>query len=155
VAEAQAAAMMAEEFALTRGVDAVVAVTETEAALLQEGQAAPFVVLSHPVRPRCEPKFGERSGFLFVSELLERESPNYDGLRWFVREVWPGIRRDLGEASLTVVGAVCAEHDDLAGSWVRLLGPQRGLIPFYDATRVFVAPARFAAGGPGESAGGG
>ena len=148
VAEAQAAEMMAEEFALTRGVDAVVAVTETEAAPLREGQAPPVMVLLHPVRPRCGPNFGERSGFLFVGRMPESESLNITGCgdsSWKCCPEFGGFRES---ALLTVVGGICDGHDDLAGPGAQLLGPQHQLIPVYHASRMFVAPARFAAGVP-------
>lgn len=148
LAPAEQAAMLAEELALVDGADAVLAVTPAEAATLRAGQAAPVTVLSHPVSPRDGPGFSARSGFLFIGRLLEKEAPNYDGLRWFIATAWPGIRAALGDVPLTVVGALHADPADLEAPGVRLLGPQAALHPFYDAARVFVAPARFAAGVP-------
>lgn len=145
---ADEAAMLARELALTQGVDAVAAVTPGEAAIFRTGQPAPVTVLSHPVQPRTGPDFAARSGFLFVGRLLEKEAPNYDGLHWFIQSVWPAMRAALGDAQLTVVGALHADPAELCGPGVRLFGPVNDLKPAFDAARVFIAPARFAAGVP-------
>jgi hypothetical protein len=147
--EADAEALVAEELRLTEGVDAVLAVTEAEAAVLARGQPAPVHVASHPLDVQAGTAgFAARRGFLFVGRLLEVRSPNYDGLSWFIRDVWPQIRAARPEATLTVVGAVTAESAALQADGVMLLGPVADLAPHYAAARVFVAPVRYAAGVP-------
>ncbi|MBC7801949.1 MAG: glycosyltransferase, partial [Gemmatimonadaceae bacterium] len=141
------AALLQDELSLLTGVDAVVAVTEHEAAVFRS-HGAPVTVLSHPMRPRAGPGFAERRGFLFVGRLLEPGSPNHDGLCWFIQAVWPAIRAALPDAALAIVGAVRADTSDLSGPGITVVGPVSDLDPFYDAARVFVAPARFAAGIP-------
>jgi glycosyltransferase involved in cell wall biosynthesis len=80
------------------------------------------------------------------------DHPNYDGLAWFIEEVLPLIERSLQwETRLTVAGYIAPgvsldrfkDHPR-----VTLRGPVSDLVPLYDANRVFVAPARFAAGIP-------
>jgi len=142
------AALLVEELRLTAGVDAVIAVTPAEAAVFRAGQTAPVHVVSHPVHPRPGPPFAARGGFLFVGRLNEQESPNWDGLRWFIQAAWPRIRTALPDAVLDVVGGLHADTADLQAPGVRLLGPLPQLGPAYDRARVFVAPTRFAAGVP-------
>ena len=44
---------------------------------------------------------------LFVGAIHEADSPNYDGLLWFIREVLPMVEESLGwETRLTVVGYI-------------------------------------------------
>ena len=142
------AALLAEEIGLTAGVDAVIAVTPAEAAVFRAGQAAPVHVVSHPVHPRPGPPFAARRGFLFVGRLNEQDAPNWDGLRWFIRDAWPRIRSALPDVFLNVVGGLHADTADLQAPGVRLLGPLAELGPAYDSARVFVAPTRYAAGVP-------
>ncbi len=146
---AEAEALVADELRLTDSVDAVMAVTAAEAAVFAGGQTAPVHVVSHPLDVAVGVAgFAARNGFLFVGRLLEVQSPNYDGLAWFVRSVWPRVRAALPDATLTVIGAVVAEPAALQADGVTLLGPVADLSPHYAAARVFVAPTRFAAGIP-------
>src|SRR5262249_51574130 len=106
-------------------------------------------VLSHSVKlADVTPHFSERVGFLFVGRLLERESPNWLGIQWFVRECWPVIRAYRADAVLSVVGHLHHDHADLEAPGVSLLGPATDLRPHYDSARVFISPVRFGAGIP-------
>lgn len=61
--------------------------------------------------------------------------PNLDGLQWFVREIWPQIRRIVPDARLDIAGAAGPEVQRLAGEpGVRLCG-------FVESIRSFVADA--------------
>jgi glycosyltransferase involved in cell wall biosynthesis len=85
---------------------------------------------------------------LFIGRLLEQEAPNFQGLAWFVKEVWPKVRARLPDAELSVVGHVREQRDELISAGINIAGPVDDLTPFYNAARVFVAPIRFAAGVP-------
>ena len=150
VDRAAADALTAGELALCDGSDAVITVTPLEQSVFSAGQGAPVHVLSLPVAAyvHATPVFERRRGFLFVGRLLEKDAPNYDGLRWFVAEVWPRIRARLPDAELQVAGMLAEPHDELEAPGVRLLGPVADLAPLYDSARVFLAPTRFAAGVP-------
>jgi O-antigen biosynthesis protein len=146
---AEAEALIGAEIALADGADAIVCVTESEADAFRARQSAPVYVLSHSVELiGVTPSFRERAGFLFIGRLLEREAPNWLGLRWFVHECWPAIRAVQPNAVLSVVGHLHPDYADLEAPGVRLLGPAADLRPHYDAARVFVAPIQFGAGIP-------
>lgn len=146
---ADANAVITQEIKLTADVDAVVTVSAPEAQLLRERQAAPVHVLSHPTRTRWDaPGWEGRAGFLFIGRLLEKTAPNYQGLAWFLRSVWPEIRTAVDGVTLLVVGAVHPEPTELVSPGVQLLGQVEDLRPLYDRARVFVSPIRFAAGVP-------
>ena len=86
---------------------------------------------------------------MFVG-ALHPDTPNEDGLLWFVEQVAPRLRALLPEPpTLDVVGECRSERiAALASADIRLLGPQADLRPCYDRARVFIAPVRFAGGVP-------
>lgn len=131
----------------------VVAVSEAEAALIRPHHLGPIAVLGHALAAAPTPRpFAERSGMLFVGAIHGMDHPNYDGLAWFIDEVLPIIERTLRwETRLTVVGYLGpgVTLDRFSGHpRVTLRGEVSNLTPVYDAARLFVAPARFAAGIP-------
>jgi GT2 family glycosyltransferase/SAM-dependent methyltransferase len=138
-----------DEVALAKGADAVICVNDVEASVFRSRLNVPVHVISHPADPVSDrPGFSERSGFLFVGRLLEKDTPNWQGLAWFVRECWPLIRAKLPKATLSVAGHLHSDHAELQGPGISLLGPIEELAPLYDSARVFVSPVRYAAGVP-------
>ena len=148
----KADAMIADEIRRSAaGTHAVTCVSHEDHALFRRflPPGIPAHRVGHAVAvARGTPPYAARRGFLFVGRLLEPSAPNWQGLAWFIREVWPEIRRTLPDAEMTVVGRLHPAHDELAAPGVRLLGPVNDLQPIYDGARVFVAPVRFAAGIP-------
>lgn len=109
-------------------------------------------ILSHGIAVRRDtPGLGKRRGLLFVG-ALHPDTPNEDGLLWFIDEVMPLLRLRMPTAPVLSVVGVCTSHKiaAAAGSDIRILGPQDLLEPHYDAARVFVAPVRFAGGVPAK-----
>ncbi|MDQ0025360.1 GT2 family glycosyltransferase/SAM-dependent methyltransferase/glycosyltransferase involved in cell wall biosynthesis/predicted nucleic acid-binding Zn-ribbon protein [Variovorax paradoxus] len=138
-----------EEIAVAHCSDAVICVNEQEAAHFRANLDVPVAVLSHAVQPASlAAPFEWRNGFAFVGRLLEENAPNWIGLSWFIREVWPLIRQQLPEATLEVAGHVKAEHQELIADGVRILGAVDDLSTVLDEARVFIAPIHFAAGIP-------
>ena len=85
-------------------------------------------------------------GVLYVGGL--HWPPNADAVSYFVREIWPLIRRETPGATLTVVG-----RDDVpAGEalrkteGVRLTGRVEDVEPYFAQARVFVVPLRSGGG---------
>lgn len=135
------------EAGLTAGVDAITCVTEAEAEFFRQRSRATVHVVNHPVVATADsPGFIERTGFIFVGRLLEHAAPNWQGLSWFVRECWPLIRATLPNATLAVAGHLNPDHAVFEVPGIRLLGAVSDLAPYYDASRVFIAPIQFAAG---------
>lgn len=131
----------------------VVAVTEAEAAVIRPWHQGPMTVVGHTVTPTPTPRsFEERAGILFVGAIHGMDHPNWDGLAWFIDDVLPLIERSLRwETRLTVAGYIApgVTLDRFKGhARVTLRGAVADLGPLYDAHRVFIAPARFAAGIP-------
>jgi GT2 family glycosyltransferase len=135
-----------DEISLAEGADGIVCVTEAEAKAFRNRHLAPVYILGYSTEPRFDaPGFEGRHGFLFV---LEQQAPNWRGLKWFVREVWPLIRSKLPDATMIVAGHLHPNYSELETCGVRLVGPVADLHSLYNAARVFVAPIQFAAGVP-------
>ncbi len=144
-----AQARIAAEVALSRDATDVLVVSGIDAEHFRAAGARTHV-LPHAAAVRREaPGPGERRGLLFVG-AIHPGTPNEDGLAWLAEHVLPRLHGLAPEArTLTVVGACSsARVAALADRGVRLLGAQATLEPFFDAARVFVAPARFAGGVP-------
>lgn len=146
---AQAKERLDAELALAQGVDHVVVVSERDARpfRLQDHQVT---ILSHamPVR-RSVPHPRRRAGLLFIG-ALHPNTPNEDGLLWFVEQVMPRLRALLPNPPTLEVVGVCRSDRivALACADIRLLGSQTDLRPCYDRAKVFIAPVRFAGGVP-------
>jgi GT2 family glycosyltransferase/glycosyltransferase involved in cell wall biosynthesis len=147
------ASALRQEFANAHICDAVIGVSLQESGQLSEYGLPRVTTIGH----MCEAKptqrsFAARAGMLFVGAIHELDSPNYDGLRWFVDDVLPLIERSLGwETRLTVAGYTSerVSLDRFRGHpRVTLCGAVVDTEPLYDAHRLFVAPTRYAAGIP-------
>ncbi len=94
------------EFANAHFCQSIVAVNATEARKLRDLGFADVAIIGHRRDVHPTPRgYTDRAGLLFVGAIHETDSPNYDGLVWFIGEVLPLIERELGwETRLTVVG---------------------------------------------------
>jgi GT2 family glycosyltransferase len=139
------------EVGLARASDITLTVSAVEAAAL--GVASPgirvvVVPTVHVVRGGSTP-FAQRRGLLFVGNC--EHPPNEDAIRWFVREIFPDVRAQLPDVTLTIAGTGSAECvGDLAGGPVIVAGWVADLDDLHDAARCFVAPLRFGAGVKGK-----
>jgi O-antigen biosynthesis protein len=146
-------AAILREFANAHVCQGIAAVSEQEAATLRAHGFPDPVVVGHIRDLMPTPRgFAERSGLLFVGSMHDMNSPNYDGMCWFVDEVLPLIERELGwQTRLSLVGYTGAGVS-LArfGNHPRvtLRGAVADTEPLYNAHRIFIAPTRYAAGTP-------
>jgi glycosyltransferase involved in cell wall biosynthesis len=75
--------------------------------------------------------------------------PNEDGIFHFAEAILPLVRREVEDATLTVVGrrpsarllALAARHP-----WIRITGPVPDVRPYLEAAAVFVVPLRIGSG---------
>jgi glycosyltransferase involved in cell wall biosynthesis len=109
-------------------------------------------VLGLAIDLRTSPNsFTKRRDILALGSLYSPETPNFDGLRWFIHEVWPEVHAKLGGARLLVAGFTAEGLDVatlLAGPGVVHLGFVDDPSELYNTARLFLAPTRFAAGIP-------
>ena len=127
------------EAEMARSVDTIVCVSADEAAALRAlGARDPLVVEPWLSDLALTPAgFAERSDvFLVAGWLAGPESPNVDGLVWFVREVLPIVRARVPWVRVHVSGPGAAEGGSRCrGSWhlLRRPGEQHGRVLRPDA----------------------
>lgn len=144
------AAMQARhvERQIVRRSDAVVVLSEKDSHLL-----LPEGANTHVVTPPLggDSRAVDRSHpipgvLLFVGFLARWE--NEEGLRWFLSEIWPRVRKTVPYARFRIAGngvtTTIREAADLEG--VELLGFVADLEPLYEQASVVVVPLRLGAG---------
>ena len=146
-------AAIIREFASAHVCQSIVAVNATEAQKLRDLGFSDVAVIGHLREVRPTPRsFTDRAGLLFVGAMHQTDSPNYDGLSWFVSDVLPLVEQSLGwETRLTVAGYIGPEvslEQFRSHPRITLRGPLTDVERLYDTHRVFVAPTRYAAGSP-------
>jgi len=142
---------LTEEIALAASANCVVSVSEEEGAAFRQCGIRNIQVIGHTISADPQPAaFDKRSGLLFVGAIHSEASPNGDSMIWFLTEVYPKIKGRLGESvCLTIAGLNnSARIRSLAGSDVHITGHLQDLSSLYAASKLFVAPTRFAAGLP-------
>jgi glycosyltransferase involved in cell wall biosynthesis len=102
----------------------------------------------HVLRGRGKP-FAERRDLFFVGQFAHR--PNADGIKFFLSEVFPLVKRSLPQVQFHVAGTnPPREIQAFASSDVHVLGFVPDIEPYFQSSRVFVAPVRFGAGVKGK-----
>ena len=139
------------ELLLARTCDATITVTETEKTRLEQevaGLRAHVIPNIHEVQRSGKP-FSERQGLLFIGSFLH--PPNQDAVAYFVRNIFPIIRREVPDVPLFVVGSNPGEEvKALASGDVVVTGWVPDVAPYLEAAKVFVAPLRYGAGLKGK-----
>jgi O-antigen biosynthesis protein len=141
-----------KELRLIRDADVSVVVSPVEQELLaREAPGAQVEVLSnvHEVFG-CRREFADRRDLMFIGGF--QHPPNIDAAEWFVREVWPLVRAELGDVRFHLIGSKAPDA-------VRALGEVEGVVfhgfvediePYLDGCRLAVAPLRYGAGVKGK-----
>lgn len=143
--------MVAGEVALARQADAVMSVSEAERDTLEAYGARDVRILAHALEDEPLPTgFDARDRIVFLGAMQEEDAPNAIAVRWFAREILPGVRRRLGEEMrLTVIGMNKAHSiAALDGSALDLRGMVDDLHAALVDARVMVVPSRMGAGIP-------
>ncbi len=138
------------ELAVVRETDATITVTEEDrqAILAEVPEATVYVVPNvHEAGGERQSTLG-RQGLLFVGNF--NHPPNIDAALFLGHEVWPLVRRQVPEATLTIVGpdppasVVQMDREITVTGWVERVEP------YLERARVSVAPLRFGAGMKGK-----
>ncbi|MFC7478308.1 glycosyltransferase [Dankookia sp. GCM10030260] len=131
----------ASELRLLGAADAVVAIQGEEGGFIRRLLPGRQVIVA-PIaaEPVAAPQPGEGASLLFVGSDT---APNVDGLRWFLEQVLPRVRRAVPQVELRVVGKVGGAIGPLPGEVagaVRILGLVPDLAPHYRDAAVVVSP---------------
>ncbi len=148
---AEAKAMRHAEESYFADADHAVCISDAEAAFARniEEAAQVHVIPAHLVGPAHTARpFDQRRDVIFVAGWLGgADSPNGDGLSWFIREVLPIIRAQTPWVRIRVTGANPPEEMlGFENPNVQFEGRVRDLSDLYDQSRVAIAPIRFGAG---------
>jgi GT2 family glycosyltransferase len=131
----------------------IVAVNEIDAGIIRDSGFKDVSVLGHVREMTPTPRpFAGRRGILFVGAIHDQDSPNLDGLEWFVANVLPLLDAKLPEDAQVTIAGYVNRRIDLSplgqARRVELRGPADDLAPLYDEHRLFFVPTRFAGGIP-------
>jgi len=103
----------------------------------------------HTARSAETRTFGERKGILFIGGY--NHTPNVDAVKWLCSDIMPLVWERLPDVKLTLLGSgPSQEVQDLASDRVSVPGYLRDVSPYFEQSRVFVAPIRFGAGLKGK-----
>ena len=73
--------------------------------------------------------------------------PNYDGLNWFLEEVYPGIRDVHDDVTLTLVGKSMDKlNSSLLDESIKVEGFVDSVIPYYRKSDISIVPLRIGSG---------
>jgi glycosyltransferase involved in cell wall biosynthesis len=148
---AAAATTRAREEALARSADATIVVSAAERLLL-EALAPGAMVVEMPLARQAQPPktpFEDRRSIGFIGGFAH--APNRDAVTFFLREIWPLVRRELPLCKLSIVGPDLPPKAlrNTEGA-VRYLGHLPDVGPWFETLRVSVAPLRYGSGAKGK-----
>lgn len=138
------------EGAICHGVDATIAVSAEDRALLQQHGGSPVQVMPNGISAaEFAPPPGnirEPRQLVFSGKMDYR--PNVDAVEWFHRRVFPQARRQFPGVSLLIVGRnphrrlgrLAADEDVRISGWVE------SVEPYLHAATIYVAPLRMGSG---------
>jgi len=94
--------------------------------------------------------FAERRDMLFIGGFPH--TPNVDAVVWFCERIWPAVRARLPDARIHLIGNKPPEQVRALGAieGVNVVGYVEDLKPWFDRTRISVAPLRYGAGIKGK-----
>lgn len=102
----------------------------------------------HDIRKEIKP-FGERKDIMFIGGFLHQ--PNEDAVFYFVKEIFPLVKKSVPEMKFYVVGSDPSEAlQKLDSEDVKVTGYVKDIMPYFENCRVFVSPLRYGAGMKGK-----
>jgi glycosyltransferase involved in cell wall biosynthesis/uncharacterized coiled-coil protein SlyX len=139
------------ELTNARSADVTIAITEGERkTLMAEDPALKIAVVPniHIIHTHVPP-FNTRSNLIFVGGFHHR--PNVDAVSYFIRDVLPILYLQLPHLVFHIVGSDMPDSiRSLASPRINPVGYVADVTPWFEQTRVFVAPLRHGAGMKGK-----
>jgi O-antigen biosynthesis protein len=107
-------------------------------------------ILGHTLECKKLPlEFNERQGLLFVGNLDYDSSPNVDSIVWFINEILPTIKKNIPDIEVEIIGSANSiKVHKINKECVFIRGRVESVEEYYNKSRIFIAPTRFAAGIP-------
>lgn len=135
------------ELAAYRAADLLLYITESDRAHFRQflhDLPMELLPLVGPATAPAAPRFAERSGVLFLGNF--ENLANRDALDWFLRDVWPLVRKHLPKLTLHLAGNACPDDVADASSGVETLGKIANLAEAFAKSAAFVSPIRVGTG---------
>lgn len=144
--------MIKEEINLIENADVCISVSKREAeriAKYSRMNKDNIFVYSYPAKIELtQTKFEDREGILFLGTFLLNGCPNEDAILYFVEKIFPIILKNI-DSKLYIVGTNNLESiSKLASEKIIITGRVDNLKDYFEKTRVFIVPHRYAAGIP-------
>jgi len=144
------------EKGLMKRVDATLVVSGKEVEILEsEGVTSNLVVVSniHTIKDAAyKSTFKDRKDIVFVGNYAHL--PNIDAIKWFIKDIFPAVVKELPKVKLHVVGAnmPASLQKEVAGDNIIVDGfvSDETMANLLTTSRVFVAPLRYGAGVKGK-----
>jgi len=161
VLAAEARRVKQYEGGLLRTVDHVLAVTEIDRNLLEEARhfskssgndhVSPITVIPIAVdtqKLRMINRKVDSKNIVTLGTL--HYPPNADGIRWFLNEVFPLVRKQVPDAKLTIIGKNppqdFIEQAEQNPSVIKVTGYVESLVPYLEESALMVVPVRAGGG---------
>ncbi|WP_407428822.1 glycosyltransferase [Arcticibacter sp.] len=147
----RASAYKEMEISLSKRADVTIAITEAEAAgLVANGSGNVKVVPNiHVAQKGTTTDFLSRQGIMFIGGFYHQ--PNVDAVIYLINEIMPLVWKTLSDVQVHLVGSnPPAEVLNLANERVIVTGYVQDVGPYFNSSRVFVAPLRYGAGMKGK-----
>jgi glycosyltransferase involved in cell wall biosynthesis len=131
--------------------DLIVCLSEDEASIAREITGETRVITKIPFLGGITPSvasFERRSDIILVASWVAGPgSPNVDGLRWFIDDVFPVVQARIPWARLRITGgSPPASLTDAAGYGITFEGLVPDLRRLYEDARCVIVPLRFGSG---------
>ena len=144
------------EFYLFENVDTVLTPSDHEKKIIEEKfQGKQIVTIpayyyeTNSIDEESLTNFYQRDGLIFLGGF--GHLPNVDGVKWFIREIYPLIKQKLPEIKLYIVGSnPLSDIVALSSTDIVVTGFVKDLDPLFQKRRVFVSPLRYGAGVKGK-----
>lgn len=146
-----AQALKTMDFNLAKECDTTLVVSSFERdIMLKESPLLHVEILSiiHEIYPPTT-SFSERKNIMFLGGF--DHLPNVDAVKYFVQEIFPGIKREIPDIKFYIVGSnppkeiISLNSDDTI-----VTGFVKDLSPYFENCRALVAPLRYGAGVKGK-----
>ena len=133
------------------GADLVFAITHEERNRLLLEQPGTNIVVLPNIHRAYPPRraFHQRKGLLFIGGFRHR--PNEDAVIYFAKDILPAIIEKIPDMVFYIIGSdMPASINGLRSANVEPIGFVPDVEPYFESTRLFVAPLRFGAGMKGK-----
>ena len=147
--EAEKERLIQNEVSLSTCASLVTTVSENEKEIfVKYGSASTHVLGDIIVADPTPASFDERKDILFVGGILEHPSPNDDAVRYFVKQIFPLVRKVV-KCEFYIVGTNNVKAIwEMESNTIHVIGKVEDLTPYYNRCRLFVVPTRYSAGSP-------